>query len=507
MTAPFTPYSTLRGMMPATKPSWIANQLDQERILSYQLYEQIYWSVPETFKLVARGTEDKPIYLPSGKTIVETVNRFTATDMKVIVQAQAGTTVADKIRLTYQQVWNNLFKRERFWSKFAGNKRYGLIRGDWLWYIIADPAKEQGSRISIRPLDPASYFPIPDEDDVDRIIGCHIVDTLTNDKGDTFIHKTTYRKPGTPDNPGQFITVEEGNFELDDWEGPKPKPIKIIRPVQQIAGITNLPVYHVPNFDEPANPFGSSEMRGLERIIAAMNQAISDEELALALEGLGQYWTDAPAPTDDDGNEVAWILGPGRVIEIPQSHTFNRTSGVSSVSSSQDHIKALQNWMRESASTPDVAIGNVDVAVAESGIALSIRFAPMLAHTAEKDVAITEVHDQMFFDLQNQWFPTFESISTPPGVEVITQVGDKIPTDRAARLQELNDMLDRGVISRKYYRDEATKLGYVFPATIDSEIASDDSRNANLADPFGARLAAEAGGVTNGQTQQGNAGG
>lgn len=505
MTAPFTPYSTLRGMMPPTKPSWITDQLDQERIMSYQLYEQIYWGVPDTFKLVARGTEDKPIYLPSGRTIIETVNRFTATDMKVIVQAQTGLTVDDATRSEYQLVWNNLFKRERFWSKFAGNKRYGLIRGDWLWYIIANPNKPQGSRISIRPLDPASYFPIWDEDDVDRIIGCHIVDVLADEKGDQYIHKTTYRKGLTVDNPGPYITVEEANYKLDeDWQGPKPKPSKVIKPVTTITGITNLPVYHVPNFDEPANPFGSSEMRGLERIIAAMNQAISDEELALALEGLGQYWTDAPPPTDDDGNVLDWVLGPGKMIEVPIGHQVGRVSGISSVSSSQDHIKALQTWMREAASTPDIAIGSVDVSTAESGIALAIKMAPMLAHTAEKDTSIVEVHDQMFYDLQNEWLPTFEQVSAPDNVEVIAQVGDKVPTDRAASLTELNDMLDRSVISRAYYRSEAAKLGYVFPDSIENEIADDDARNTTNADPFGVRSDAELngdGGTGDGQTQ------
>jgi hypothetical protein len=506
MTAPFTPYSTLRPMMPATKPSWIVNELDQQRILSYQLYEQIYWNVPDTFKLVFRGTEDKPVYLPSGKTIIETVNRFTATGMKILVQGQAGAaeTVDDATRLAYQLVWNNLFKRERFWAKFAGNKRYGLIRGDWLWYLTANPLKPQGSRLKIRPLDPASYFPIWDDDDVDLIIGCHIVETLTDAKGDTYVHKTTYRKGLTELNPGPFISVEEGNFKLDEWEGPKDKPTKIIKPLQPIPGITNLPVYHIPNFDEPANPFGSSEMRGLERVIAAMNQAVSDEELALALEGLGQYWTDAPPPTDDGGEEVPWILGPGRVIEIPPGSTFNRTSGVSSVSSSQEHIRFLEAKMRESASTPDIAIGSVDVSTAESGIALAIKMAPLLAHTAEKDVSVVGVHDQMFYDIANEWLPTFEQTALPAGVEVIAQVGDKVPTDRAARLQELNDMLDRGVISRKYYRTEAAKLGYVFDENaLESEIADDDARNAELADPFGARVASEAqAGVDgDGQTQ------
>jgi hypothetical protein len=30
-------------------------------------------------------------------------------------------------------------------------------------------------------------------------------------------------------------------------------------------------------------------------------------------------------------------------------------------------------------------------------------------------------------------------------------------------LNELNNMVDRGIISKKYYRDEAAKLGYEFP--------------------------------------------
>lgn len=503
MTAPiFTPYSTIRPMMPATLPSWIPDELDKLRITSYQLYEQIYWSVPSTFKLVARGTEDKPIYLPSAKTIIETANRYTATGMTVNVTLDPLAPATDDDRLAYQAVWDDLFKRERFWSKFAGNKRYGLIRGDWLWYITADPAKADGKRLSINPLDPASYFPITADDDVDKVIGCHIVDQIQVGD-DTFIHKTTYIKPGNARNPGQYITVEEGLFELDDWGGPKPKPVKTIRPLSTIQGITNLPVYHIQNFDEPSNPFGSSEIRGVERVMAAVNQAISDEELALALEGLGIYWTDAPAPTDDNNKPVAWNLGPGRVLEIPLGSVFNRTSGVSSVSSSMEHMKYLVQNMREASAIPDVAIGNIDVSVAQSGIALALQFSPILAHTAEKDVSIVEVHTQMFYDIKNEWLPVFERISLD-GVNVDPVIGDKIPVDRTARIDELNNMFDRSVISAEYYRTEMVKLGYTFPKNMDAQINDETTARAEAADPFGARSAAELnanGGVDNGTGQ------
>lgn len=505
MTSPgdFTPYSTLRPMFPSSLPSWVPDELDKQRIESYKLYEQIYWGVPETFKLVARGTEDKPIYLPNAKTIIETAHRFTATNMTVVINPTLVDPAIDADRVAYQAVWDDLFKRERFWSKFQGNKRYGLIRGDWCWYIIADPLKPPGSRLSIRQLDPASYFPIWDPNDIDKIVGCHIVDQVINDKGDPEINRTTFRKPLTELNPGQFITKEQAVFETDDWGGPKSKPIRVISPPTPINGITSLPVYHLRNFDEPANPFGSSELRGVERIFAAINQGISDEELALALEGLGVYTTDAPPPTDDDGNVLNWILGPGRVVEHPTGTTFGRVSGVSSVQSSQDHLNFLIKNLKEATSIPDVAIGNVDVSVAQSGVALALQFAPIIAHTAEKDTSIVEVHQQMFYDIQTQWLPTFEGIHGD-GMLVDPVVGDKIPQDRDARLTELNNMFDRGIISAEYYRSEAAKIGFVFPENIEKQIADETATRAAAADPFGQRTADElaaGGGDTSGQGQ------
>ena len=61
----------------------------------------------------------------------------------------------------------------------------------------------------------------------------------------------------------------------------------LLPPTELPAAITAFPVYHVRNRTEPLNPWGSSELRGLERILAGLTQAVSDEDMALALEGLG----------------------------------------------------------------------------------------------------------------------------------------------------------------------------------------------------------------------------
>jgi len=487
VTTPFTPYSTAAPLM-GTLPSWIGSLLDQQRILSYQLYEEIYWNVPETFKLTARGAEDRPIYVPTARTLVDTTNRYVGAQFGFAVDPMLG---SPNDQAALQLAFRSLFARERVRSQFAANKRFGLIRGDWLWHVIADPAKPQGRRLTIRPVDPASYFPIYDEDDIDRVVGCHLVDPFEDpsDNGKMKIRRQTYRKTETGG-----VTVEEGIFELDKWEGPQHRPVKVIRAVENLPPqITALPVYHVRNFEEPGNPFGSSELRGLERIMAAVNQSVSDEELALALDGLGMYATDSGAPVDEDGNDTDWVLGPGRVVELEDGKTWKRVGGVSSVAPQQDHIKMLLNFLHEAAGTPDAARGKVDVAVAESGVSLMLQMGPMLSKADEKDQIILDVHTQMFFDLVTGWFPAYESTSFGEAL-VVPTLGDKLPVDRAAKFKELNDMHERRVISSSFYRAEATKLGYVFPEDIGVDIIQEEqalTEAAAIADPFAERAAEE----------------
>lgn len=489
MTQPgvFTPYSTASNLMGAL-PTWITDDLDKQRIASYQIYEEIYWGIPETFKLMARGAENRPIYIPTARTIVDTTHRYTATGFDLTVDLRSGgdaSASADAQALTLAM--EDLFTRERFRSKLAGNKRYGLMRGDWCWHILADDTKLPGSRISIYALDPASYFPIPDPNDLDRIVGCHIVEQVTIGS-DSFIKRLTYRKTDT-----NTITSETNLYAVDDWASDTSKVKQVVSPLKELPPeITALPVYHIKNTEEPANPFGSSELRGLERIIAAVNQTVSDEELALALDGLGVYATDAPPPVDEDGKETDWVLGPGRVVETPGGTKFTRVSGVTSVTASQDHVKFLLDQMHEASALSDVARGRVEVTTAPSGISLMLQMAPMLAKVGEKDQIIEDVHNQMFFDLVNGWFPSYEETNFGDDVRAKVRLGDKLPVDRAAKFGELNDMLNNKVISVQFYRQEAAKLGYTFPSDMDAQILDTAQKLATAtADPFTTRVDSE----------------
>lgn len=472
-----TPYSTVTGLAGTvkgatlTRPSWILNELEQERVFSYQLYEQIYWGVPDTFKLVARGTEDKPIYLPSGRKIVDTCDRYVGNNLTWQCSSPEG-----------QAFFDLLFARETFLSAYQGNKLYGIMRGDWCWHITGNELKLPGTRITIRALDPGSYFPIFDPDDVDRVIGCHIVE-LIDDEGEITVKRQTYRKTELG------ITSEIAQFKLDEWGDPESEPIKIIKPVFLLPPeITALPVYHIKNMFEPQNPFGSSEMRGFERVIGAINQSISDEDLTLAMDGLGVYTTNAVA-TDEEGEAAEWDIGPAKVIELSGTRAetfFERVSGIGSVVPFQDHIRFLQGELMSGSGTPDIAAGKVDVQVAESGVALLLQMGPILSKAEKKDTLLLGTTNQMFYDLINGWVPAYEKVSFE--ATLTAHVGDKLPLNRKQRFDELVAMITLKVIDTQYFRDEMKKLGYIFPDDLAQRVQQEASL---LVDPVTARLNAE----------------
>jgi hypothetical protein len=494
MATVFTPYSTASPLF-GQKPGWLTNDLDIARIQSYQLYEEIYWTAPDTFKISFRGTNDKAIYIPSARTVVDTTDRYTGAQFAVRFTDRTTGASDTPDAVAARLAFRDLFARERFLSKYDGNKLYGIMRGDWVWHVTADPNKPQGSRVSIVSIDPGMYFPITDENNVDDVIGCHLAVLITTQGGER-IHRLTYRKElDSAGIPTGAITVEEGLFKLDKWEMPNERPEVIIRPPTVLPpSITALPVYHIKNFEEPGNPFGSSDIRGFEALMARINQTVSDEDLALALEGIGMYATDAPEPTDEEGTTIGWRLGPGRVVKVPEGTSFNRVSGVGSVVPYGDHFDRLVTSLRQAAATPDVAIGTVDVQVAQSGIALALQLSPLVAKVGKKNNLITDVHTQMMFDILNGWYPAYEQ-TTFDNLFTEVLLGSAVPIDRAERVAELNDMIDRGVIDDQYYRDEMTKLGYVFPSDMATRVkAAASAKAANQAAAFGTdRLATEAG--------------
>lgn len=469
-------------------PQWMS-EYDAQRIMAYQVYEQIYWNVPETFKLTARGAEDKPIYIPVARTIIDTTNRYIGKIWAPVADDDYGTPESRKELLLALTM---LFRREKFFTKYNSNKRFGLIRGDWCFHIIGNDLKPAGKRLKLETIDPAAYFPVPHPDDPDRIIGCHIVEQIETEDG-WKIKRQTYQRGADPvNNDGSDTTIYNSiaTFDAESWETFDAKPVTTIKPLTALPPqITALPVYHIKNIETPGDPFGSSELRGFERIIAAVNQAVSDEELALALEGLGMYATDAGTPKNKDGTEGDWVLGPGRVVQVGKDRKFERVSGVASVTPVQDHIKFLINSLKEASSTPDIAIGKVEVSNV-SGVSLLLQMGPMLSKADERDEQIASTMDQFLFDISEMWFPAYES--TAFEAVTVSSFSDRLPQDRAAEIQEIIQIAGLpGVVDADWVRGRLAKLGFTFDSQIGIKALAEAGELARAIDPFASRLGAE----------------
>lgn len=491
-----TPYSTVNALVKA-KPGWI-NPDDAERLAAYKTYDDMYHSNPGTYELMIRGSDELPIYMPTAKNLVNTLARYVGRGFGYAVDQEAG---SPKNRQDAIAVYGTLFKRERILSKFSSCKKSLLRFGDIFWYIQGDTEKPEGRRLSIKTIDPGLMFVITHPDDPDRIVGWNMVEQFT-DGDKAMIQRQRWLKNTSPNHPafGNFdapVWYQKVQMELEGWESDAPKGLKVIQEMLLPEGIVELPIYHMKNNSEDGQPYGSSELRSLERVIAAINQAVTDQDIALALAGLGIYKSSANGgPVDADGNEVDWNLGPGEVVE---DDAFERVNGISSISPSLEHIKYLEAAADKTVGITDVTRGEVSSDVAASGVALAIRMAPTVDAADEKDMHIKDVFDQLLFDLKT-WFRVFESIDLGEA-EIFTAFGDKLPGNRQSEIEELLKLLESGVVSVEFVQSELTdRYGFQFPADMLTQIANKRAADAAAADPYASRAGDVSGGLDDGSS-------
>lgn len=498
-------------------PDWVTEDTDAVRVAAYDGYLDMYRNVPETFKLVARGEEDQPVYIPSAKKIVEATNRYLAKAWDWTVRSlaaeaassqsasdadgtpQAGTlNAAEQNRINIQMALANLFRREEVPSKFYSVKRNMLIKGDACWHIMADLNRPEGSRISIKELDPRHYFRIPDAADADDTIGCYIVDLIA--VGTTQVaRRLEYREIRTETDAQEWgqpvgtvyvrLSFWEPKGWDDRWEGhPELKPVPAPEPYASdplwqpmLTGtvlptsVTKVPVYHIRNGREENEPFGTSQIAGIETLIAAINQGASDEDITLALQGLGIYVTNSKPPVNDAGDETDWFIAPGTVLELNgTADTFQRVDGLKNMLPFQQHLGYLDTQVKEATGLSAVAVGQVDVAVASSGIALKLEMAPILSGNEEKEVELLSRMDQMLHDLVFMWLPLEGIRADPADIIVTNSFGDPLPVDEDKLIDRVIKLVGAGLMSVRFavqYISEQT--GLQFPADMLDQISSE----------------------------------
>jgi len=336
----------------------IPNEDDKARITAYELWMDMYRNRPEFFKIVCRDDEDEEdvveIYVPGARKLIEATNRFLCVDFDAVVQEDVGVVSDHQLA----QDWlDKTFKRERFHARFAQQKRSCMIKGDAIWHVVAEPWKRPGERISLVELPPEHYFPIEDPS-TGRIMGCHIVDIISNPRNtnetrkaipDELARRQTYRRViDANGHPNGQITSELTLWEIGCWDdrtddtADKLKMVDVVTPQFVLPqAISQIPVYHIRNNPPQLSTFGVSEIAGVELLIKSINQSLSDEDLTLITQGLGVYWTDAAPPVDAYGNQVPWDIGPSKVVQVGAEGHFGKVSGTSSVAPYQEHMKYM----------------------------------------------------------------------------------------------------------------------------------------------------------------------
>lgn len=473
----FTPYSTAKPLIVGAPPSWFPPE-EQERIQTYEKYDELYWNDPTQYSL--RVLEDEsPIFVPNARQIVDTTAHYLLKGLRIV---QEDSDEGDE-----ESPLNQFLKREAFLSQFHMAKLSGVARGDWCFHMTADPTKEPGRRLSLEPVHPGSVIVVEDPDRPGKVLRVHLIDHYiwTSPNGretEERIRKLTYHK--VVEGNTRRIAREEAIWALTpEWFSiePKPKKIQDILPYELLdSRIQDIPVFWFKNQSWQSWWYGASDLKGLETLQQAVSQITTDTQAGLALDGLGVYATDGGRPVDDQGNEVDWRVSPGGVAEVPQGSYFRRVEGIGSITPAMDQINYLEMRMARVNGLTDVALGHVDVAVAQSGIALAIRFSPTLAKIEHRENESLDVLSQMFFNW-SIWMQVYESTTIAGAIEPKIDA-QKLPRDPAATLNELNNMLDRGVISKQYYREQMELVsGYVFPKNMETQIAKEKRDAAKLA--------------------------
>lgn len=479
-------FSSVITALQLPQPSWVTDADDKLRVAAYDGYDAMYSNDVGTFQLALRGDEDKPIYIPSAKKIVEATARYLGKGWSFTIASLASNTqtaVSDTSAITLPM--NALIIREEFGTKLASLKRNLLKRGDALFHITANLSMPAGQRLSIREIHPRTYFRIPDPADEQIAIGAYIVDLITADDGKTQIaRRMSYRYVGTG------VAVQLGFFEPGGWDDrwvghppiklvatpeayKDPKYAALLRGGLLPASVTVIPLYHFRNRRDDAEPYGAAQISGVETLISAINQGATDEDVTLALQGLGCYITDAEQPIDDSGNQTDWVIAPGEVLQVRPGSTFQRVSGVTSVVPFQEHLAYLGTEVKESTGLSNTAIGHVDAGVVASGVALRLDMAPILAQNEETETELLGRLDQMFFDIMTMWFP-IDGTSVPAGLTIINSFTDPLPIDRAAIIKEIQTLVAAGLMSREFAISYiAAKLGYQFPADMLQQVATE----------------------------------
>lgn len=125
-----TPYSTAIPYLVSSIPEWL-DAYNAQRLAAYDLYDDMYRNAPDT-ALMLRGSDEKPIFVPTAKRVINTLSRYVGKDWGYeITPTDPASTIDDTAMLT---AFGSLFARENIVGQFNAGLPEWLRRADWCWF-------------------------------------------------------------------------------------------------------------------------------------------------------------------------------------------------------------------------------------------------------------------------------------------------------------------------------------------------------------------------------------
>jgi len=170
---------------------------------------------------------------------------------------------------------------------------------------------------------------------------------------------------------------------------------------------------------------------------------------------------------------------------------FRRVEGITSVTPFGDHIDRLTKFLYLAADVTEAALGEIDSATAESGIARMLKLAPTLEAAREINDAWKAGLTQLFHDL-NFWFQVYEGTGWGVAEPLIT-FADPAPVDRKAAIEEILLLCSStpALMSAQTALDRLGELGVVLATDELARITSEAATRQASADPYADRIGKE----------------
>ena len=246
------------------------------------------------------------------------------------------------------------------------------MRGDWLFQRLRGPGEGATREAHRHPRRRSHrYFPTHRDNTDPTPRGCGA--RRPRDQSGTRTRAAAPLPPRARRRRDRPIFRSLFYFDLEEASGWTSRPPRPSQSDFETGGEEELDprirvilVHHPHN--PTAKPFGSSEVRGIERLFAVTHRGILTRSYRLPWTGWVCTRPKAGHPGTRTGTSYRRGPGPAERVETDPEANFRRVAG--NAPSRRTSITELAaDASREATGANDVAVGKVDVSVAESGTA------------------------------------------------------------------------------------------------------------------------------------------